>query len=426
MASAPRAHRNVSRYFQQGDKLYVLQIDENVKKEQVSFKVVACDSCNGTDPPSFYKSEVVFQFSGGYLETAQPGPVLQTVSQVFSLDKGDAQPQGAPANAPAAAPAVTAPPAPIAPPPPPADQPPPNIEVGQTVDQVVASLGQPQRIAKVGAKQIYFYKDLKVTFTNGKVSDVEVTEVSALQYSLPPDQLQRAIEYAHAGYRLHFGSELLSMAILAAIIVTGLRRQVSRLGRSRIQAPFVQALVFIPLLLLTNDALYLPANIYGQHLELKFDQSIQTWPSWFWDWTKTELLLLVCAVPIAFLLYAVIRRSPRRWWFYFWLATLPIIVTVMYLEPMVIEPMFYRFEPLTNSIRRSWINSKDWWRARGLTIPPDRMFEMKASEKLNSLNAYVSGFGASKRVVVWDTTLAEADYRPKHYSYSATRWGITF
>ncbi len=167
------AHRNVSRYFQQGDKLYVLQIDENVKKEQVSFKVVACDSCNGTDPPSFYKSEVVFQFSGGYLETAQPGPVLQTVSQVFSLDKGDAQPQGAPANAPAAAPAVTAPPAPIAPPPPPADQPPQSIEVGQTVDQVVASLGQPQRTAKVGTKQIYFYKDLKVTFTNGKVSDVE-------------------------------------------------------------------------------------------------------------------------------------------------------------------------------------------------------------------------------------------------------------
>jgi len=79
---------------------------------------------------------------------------------------------------------------------------------------------------------------------------------------------------------------------------------------------------------------------------LKFDQSIQTWLSWFWDWTKTELLLLVCAVPVAYLLYAVIRRSPRRWWLYFWLATIPIIVTVMYLEPMVIEPMFYRFEPL--------------------------------------------------------------------------------
>jgi hypothetical protein len=166
------AHRNVSRYFQQGDKVYVLRIDANVKKEQISFRVVECDSCNGTNPPSFYKSEVVFQFPGGYLETAQPGPVTQTISQVFSVDKGDAQPaEGAPPAAPAAPPAATAPPAPIAPPP--ADQPTQTIEIGQTVDQVVAALGQPQKIAKVGTKQIYFYKNLKVTFNNGKVSDVD-------------------------------------------------------------------------------------------------------------------------------------------------------------------------------------------------------------------------------------------------------------
>jgi hypothetical protein len=173
-------HRNVSRYFQQGDKVYVLRIDENVKKEQISFRVVECDSCNGTNPPSFYKSEVVFQFPGGYLETAQPGPVTQTISLVFSVDKGDAQPaEGAPPTAPAASHAATAPPAPTAPPPPvaapppAADEPTQTIEIGQTVDQVVTALGQPQKIAKVGTKQIYFYKNLKVTFNNGKVSDVD-------------------------------------------------------------------------------------------------------------------------------------------------------------------------------------------------------------------------------------------------------------
>jgi STE24 endopeptidase len=226
-----------------------------------------------------------------------------------------------------------------------------------------------------------------------------------MQYSLPPDQLQRAIDYAHAGYRLHFGSEVLSIAILAAIVVTGLGAKFRDWAEAVSKRRFVQALVFIPLLLIFNDVLYLPANIYGQHLELKFDQSIQTWLSWFWDWTKTELLLLVCAVPVAYLLYAVIRRSPRRWWLYFWLATLPIIVTVMYLEPMMIEPMFYRFEPLADK-HPALVNQLEGLVARaGLSIPPSRMFEMKASEKLNSLNAYVSGFGASQRLVVWDTTL---------------------
>ena len=225
-------------------------------------------------------------------------------------------------------------------------------------------------------------------------------------YSLPPDKLQRAIEYAHAGYWLHFSSEIYVMLILAAIVATGLSAKFRDWAEAASKRRFVQALIFVPLLLLTNDLLYLPANIFGQHLERKFDQSIQSWPSWFWDWTKSELILLVCAVPLALLLYAAIRRSPRRWWLYFWLATLPIIVAVMYLEPMVVEPLFYRYEPLA-SAHPALVRQLEQLVARGgLAIPPDRMFEMKASEKLNSPNAYVTGFGASKRVVVWDTTLS--------------------
>jgi STE24 endopeptidase len=228
-----------------------------------------------------------------------------------------------------------------------------------------------------------------------------------LKYTLPPDKLERAIAYAHAAYTLHFASEILSIAILVAIIVTGFNRKLRDLAMAASPRRSIQALVFVPLLLLTNDLLYLPAHIYGQHLERKFDQSIQTWPSWLWDWTKTELIEIACAIPLALLLYAVIRRSPRRWWLYFWLASLPIIVAVMYLEPMVVEPMFYRFDPL-EATHPDLVRQLETVVARGgLAIPPDRMFEMKASEKLNSLNAYVSGFGGSKRVVVWDTTLAK-------------------
>jgi Zn-dependent protease with chaperone function len=226
-----------------------------------------------------------------------------------------------------------------------------------------------------------------------------------MQYSLPPDKLQRAVDYAHAGYALHFGSELLSIAILAAIIVTGLGAKFRDWAEAASKRRFIQAMIFIPLLLIFNDLLYLPANIYGQHLELKFDQSIQTWPSWLWDWTKTELIALVCAIPLAFLLYAVIRRSPRRWWLHFWLATLPVIAAVMYLEPMIIEPMFYRFQPLAEQHPVLVDQLEALVGRAGLSIPRDRMFEMKASEKVNSLNAYVSGFGGSRRVVVWDTTL---------------------
>ena len=109
---------------------------------------------------------------------------VKTVSEVITVqppeDKGDQGGQGgqpAESAAPAAAPAApAAPPAPMAaipPPPPPADAPPPTIAIGQTKDQVTAAFGQPTKAAKVGAKEIYYYKDMKVTFTNGKVSNVE-------------------------------------------------------------------------------------------------------------------------------------------------------------------------------------------------------------------------------------------------------------
>jgi hypothetical protein len=61
----------------------------------------------------------------------------------------------------------------IAPPPPPADAPPPTIEIGQTKDRVIAGFGQPLKVANLGVKSIFYYKDMKVTFTNGKVSNVE-------------------------------------------------------------------------------------------------------------------------------------------------------------------------------------------------------------------------------------------------------------
>ena len=227
------------------------------------------------------------------------------------------------------------------------------------------------------------------------------------QYSLPPQKLQRAIEYAQDRYWLHFAGELWGIAVLIAILAFGISAKFRDWAEAASSRRFVQAAIFVPLLLLANDVLSLPLGVYGQHLELTFDQSIQSWPSWFWDWTKEELLSFVLAIVLVYLLYAVIRRSPRRWWLYFWLVSLPIIAGLMYLEPMVIEPMFYHFDPLAAK-QPALVAQLEKVVARGdLAIPQDRMFEMRASEKLNSLNAYVSGFGGSKRVVVWDTTIAK-------------------
>ena len=102
---------------------------------------------------------------------------LQTVAEVLTVaPSGNADNQAAAAPPPAAPAAPSAPPAPMAvipPPPPPADVPPPSISIGQTRDQVIAAFGQPLREANLGSKQILYYKDMKVTLKDGKVSDVD-------------------------------------------------------------------------------------------------------------------------------------------------------------------------------------------------------------------------------------------------------------
>jgi STE24 endopeptidase len=227
------------------------------------------------------------------------------------------------------------------------------------------------------------------------------------EYSLPPVKLKQAIAYSQARDWLQFGGAIYGILAIVVILQWSLAGKFRDWAEAASGRRFVQVLIFVPLILLAIDLFSLPLGLYGQHLDRLYDQSVQSWFSWFWDWTKGEIIEFVIAIILVYILYGVIRRSPRRWWFYFWLASLPILFTVMFLEPFIIEPLFFQFEPLAKHHAELVGELEKVVIRGGLVIPPDRMFEMKASEKLNSLNAYVTGLGASKRVVVWDTTMAK-------------------
>ncbi len=155
--------KSVSKYFQKGDKVYPTKIEVNVEKAKVSFTVVACDSCNEVNPPTSMKGEVVFQFAKGYLEKAGVPEIEDTIGQVFSIVSDDQQGQGGQQQGRQDQPAAQ-------------EQPqaePQTVQMGMTTDQAQAALGKPEKIFNLGAKQIYVYKDVKVTFVNGKVSDVQ-------------------------------------------------------------------------------------------------------------------------------------------------------------------------------------------------------------------------------------------------------------
>jgi Zn-dependent protease with chaperone function len=167
----------------------------------------------------------------------------------------------------------------------------------------------------------------------------------------------------------------------------------------------VQGLIFLPLLIIAIRLLNLPLSLAGHHLGLAYGLSIERWPAWFWDWTKGLLVSLAVSTLVGSLLFAIVRHSRRRWWLWFWLLSLPLMLAGVYAEPLIIDPLFNHFEPLSRSHPELVAQLERVVERSGETIPPDHMFLMKASEKTTEMNAYVTGFGSSKRVVVWDTSL---------------------
>jgi Zn-dependent protease with chaperone function len=228
---------------------------------------------------------------------------------------------------------------------------------------------------------------------------------TAQGYSLSPEKYQEAVAYARARYRLYFLSFAWGLVVVAGLLAWRVAPRFRDWAERAASKRFLQACVFVPLMALTLRLLDLPASIYGQHLSRRYNQSIQGWGSWTWDWTKEALIEMVIMTILLWVVYAVIRRSPRRWWFYSWLALLPFLVLIIFLTPLVIDPMFNTFTPLEEK-QPALVGEIQKVVARGgLEIPRERMYEMDASKKRNSVNAYVTGLGASKRVVVWDTTL---------------------
>jgi hypothetical protein len=164
--------QNVSGYFRKGAKVYPLKIDVNVGKEKISLQVVGCKVCNHSDQPFPSKAEVVFEFAKGYLEKASASEVEDLIGQVFTITSNDDQQAAGGDTQPAADQQPAQPPAQDSQPAQ-QQQEPATVQLGMTTDQVESALGKPDKKFNVGAKQIYVYKDVKVTFQNGQVSDVQ-------------------------------------------------------------------------------------------------------------------------------------------------------------------------------------------------------------------------------------------------------------
>ncbi len=227
-------------------------------------------------------------------------------------------------------------------------------------------------------------------------------------YTLPPDKLAKAETLERIRNIITFvgaGWGIVSLLLILRLRIAARMRNVAvNLSKNR----WAQGFTFFFQFMIVTTVLGLPIDLYEQHVRRSYGLSVQSWASWLGDQAKGFALTFVIGGLGVMLLFWLIRKFPRRWWLWLWFPTMAFSVLAVFASPYIIDPLFNKFEPLTRT-NPALVSQLEQVvaRGKGINIPPERMFLMKASDKVTTLNAYVTGFGASKRVVVWDTSIAK-------------------
>jgi Zn-dependent protease with chaperone function len=195
---------------------------------------------------------------------------------------------------------------------------------------------------------------------------------------------------------------LAALVLLFSGFSARMRDVAHRVGSAR----YVRVLVYLALYSVAGWALTFPLSwLQGFALEHQYHLSNQNFGQWFVDELKGLGLSFVFlgVVPIAALSYWGIAKRPRDWWLWLAIGSFPVTVMAILIQPLVIDPAFNKFTPLHDK----QLESKILALAEKAGIPGRRVFEVNKSAQTKKLNAYVSGFGASQRIVLWDTTLKD-------------------
>jgi Zn-dependent protease with chaperone function len=204
-------------------------------------------------------------------------------------------------------------------------------------------------------------------------------------------------------YFVDFAYEVLVLlVILRSGLSARLRDAAARMARPR----FVQAMLYFVLLSLVTTAAQLPLIVYrGFIVPHQFALSHQTFLGWLGDLGKGAGVDLVIGAPLV-AGALLIMRHVRRWWLVLWAISLPLVVLGVVATPLIIDPLFNDFRPLRDQRLKNDLIAE----ASKAGIDAARVYEVDKSKQTTTMNAYVTGLGPSKRIVMWDTLLQKLDH----------------
>jgi Zn-dependent protease with chaperone function len=223
-----------------------------------------------------------------------------------------------------------------------------------------------------------------------------------------PPMSEKAVRYYRSGVVLWVVDTALGMLIPALFLFTGFSARIRNWAQSLGRKWFFIIAIYIVIFTILNFLIYLPISYYEEFVrQHAYDLSNQTFEKWFTDSLKGLMIGLIIGVLFLWVPYLLLKKSPKRWWLYTGLLSIPFFSLVILIAPVWIDPLFNKFGPMNDKA----LEHKILALADKAGIEGGRVYEVNKSVDTKTVNAYVTGFGGTKRIVLWDTILAKLNQR---------------
>ena len=224
-----------------------------------------------------------------------------------------------------------------------------------------------------------------------------------------PEPTAQALAYHRSGNVIWIFNTAWGLVVPAIFLWTGFSARMRDWARALGRTWFLTVAIYWVIFTVVSTLIDAPRVYYQSFVrQHAYGLSNQTLGKWASDQVASLGVTLVIGALVLWVPYLLLRKSPRRWWLYTSVLAVPFIITIVLVQPLWIDPLFNRFGPMKDRALETEILQL----AGRAGIEGGRVFEVAKSEDTKALNAYVNGFGTTKRIVLWDTIIKALD-RPQ-------------
>jgi len=221
---------------------------------------------------------------------------------------------------------------------------------------------------------------------------------------IDPGVLRRISDYIAENNRIGLIESLADNFLLALFLFGGLLEIYDQWIASCTGSFIGAGVLFVLILLAVGTVLDIPFSLYSNFkIEKRYGFNTMTMRIWLADFIKSAIISFVLGAFVVMVILSIIQGSPVLWWLWVWLFLLLFGVFMMYVSPYIIEPLFFKFEP----IKKEGLEEKIRTLAERAGIKVSKIFQVDASRRSRHSNAYFTGIGQVKRIVLFDTLIEQ-------------------